>query len=135
MMTPGGARAWDFGVWPWRQGAQDLVKGQYTAAGQMMWHPNMTPNEAKGIPANEANAAAQLALIAFSMLTARHYWNADNDPHGSPMTMLMEAIKGTGALPSTRTSVPLPAGFDVWLTECLEGRHADATAAANSFPI
>jgi hypothetical protein len=134
MLTATGARAWDFGVWPWRSWAHDLVVGTYTNGGQITWHPNITPNEAKGMRATPSNAAAQLALIAFSMLTARHYWNLDNAPEASPMDLLMEVIRGPGDPPSARTKLALPDGFDAWFARCLEGGFADAATAASAFP-
>jgi hypothetical protein len=133
MLSPGGARAWNFGLSPWRTRARELVAGQYTAPGHMVWHPNMTPHEAKGLPPKPSTIGAQLALIAFSMLTARHYWNADNDPDAAPMAMLMEVMAGVGAPPSTRTQVALPDGFDVWFMQCLAG-ELEASEAAASFP-
>ncbi len=134
LVGTGGARAWDFGVWPWRSWAAEIVAGQYVAAGQIMWHPNLTPREAKGLPATAENAAAQLALIAFSMLTARHYWAADNDPEINPMRLLVEVMAGPGAPPSTRTSIALPVGFDAWFARCLDDGFIDAATAAAAFP-
>lgn len=132
LLSPHGARAWDFGVWPWRSWAHDLVFGTYVGVGQVTWHPNITPTEATGVP-SPTNVVAQLALIAFSMLTARHYWNADNDPGASPMNVLVEVMAGPGAPPSTRTPVALPPGFDAWFVRCLAGEYTDAHAAAAAF--
>lgn len=134
LLSAGGIRAWNFGVWPWRQQAEALVAGKYTAPGQITWHPDITPSEAKGLPPSASNAAAQLALIEFSMMTARHYWTADNDPHASPMDILTEVVRGAGAPPSTRTTTPLPMGFDTWFARALEGQFPDAAIAADQFP-
>jgi hypothetical protein len=134
VLSARGARVWNFGVWPWRSWAHALVAGTYLNGGQVTWHANLTPTEAKGMPSTLANTAAQLALIAFSMLTGRHYWNADNDPDSSPMQCLMEVIRGVGEPPSTRTQIALPDGFDAWFTRCLEGGFADPAAAASALP-
>jgi hypothetical protein len=134
MLCADGVKLWNFGVWPWRHWAHDLVAGRYTNGGQVTWHPNVTPREAKGLPSDAQNAAAQLALIAYSMLTARHYWHADNDPDASPMDMLTEIMRGPGEPPSARTQVALPAGFDAWFARCLDGAVPDAATAAADFP-
>lgn len=134
LLDAGRARVWDLGVWPWRRWAHELVAGTYTNGGRVTWHPSITPREAKGLPASASNAAAQLALLAYSMLTGRTYWAADNDPEAAPMQLLIEAMAGAGAPPSTRTTIALPAGFDAWFTHCLADGFADAAAAARAFP-
>ena len=134
LLAPGGARAWNFGVWPWRRWAQELVANTYTNGGHLKWHPNLTPLEARGVATTPANAAAQLALIAFSMLTARHYWVTDNDPDGSPFQVLTEILGRPREPPSARTQIALPAGFDAWFLRCVDGGVADAASAAQTFP-
>jgi hypothetical protein len=128
MMTPHGARAWNAGVAAWRHAAHKLVEGRYTSGGQSWRHPNLTPDEAAGRP---PRIAAQLALIAYSMLTGTHYWNADRDLSSASMELLMEVIRGVGAPPSTRTDVALGAEFDRWFEQCLVGACDDP---AGTFP-
>lgn len=134
LLTASGARIWNLGVDGWRSWARELVAGQYTAAGQLMRHGDLTPHEAKGLRPNPANASAQLALIAFRMMAGRPYWDADLDLDGHPMMMLMEATSNAGPPPSQRSPVALPAGFDTWFARCLAGEVADPAEAARTFP-
>ena len=135
MLAPTGATIWHVGVDRWRTWAQDLVAGQYTCGGgQYMRHPNLTPGGAKGLAPSGARASAQLALIAFNLLAARPYWQADLEMSGSPMEMLMEVVANGGPPPSARSQVPLPAGFDVWFARCLAEQIADPREAAREMP-
>ena len=135
MLAPTGAHIWHVGVDRWRTWAENLVAGTYTCGGgQYMRHPNLTPSSAKGLPPSGARASAQLALIAFHLLAARPYWNADLDLSGSPMEMLTEVIASSGPPPSARSQVPLPAGFDAWFARCLAEQIADPREAARELP-
>jgi hypothetical protein len=135
MLAPTGATIWHVGVDRWRTWAQELVAGTYTNGGQYMRHPNLTPGGAKGTPPSGAKASAQLALIAFNLLAARPYWQADLDLSGSPMEMLMEVMANGGPPPSARSKVPLPAGFDAWFARCLAEQIADPREAAREMPV
>jgi len=134
MVTRHGTRLWNLGIEAWRSWARELVAGTYTASGQYMRHPSLTPGEAKGERTTDANASAQLALIAFSLMTGRPYWDADLEPSGHPMAMLMEAMANAGPPPSGRTQVALPAGFDAWFARCLANEVTDPGDAARAFP-
>lgn len=128
ILSPRGLVAWNFGIGAWTTWARELVAGQYTAAGELRWHPDLTPDEAKGQPSRPSNAAAALALLAFRLLAGRHYWHAAN-AEPNPMKLLME-ILGSIEPPSARApDAQLPAGFDDWFAACLAGRHDSATAA------
>ena len=136
MLGPTGARIWNVGVHRWRMWAENLVAGTYTCGGgQYMRHPNLTPAAAKGLPPTGARASAQLALIAFNLLAARPYWNADLNLSGSPFEMLAEVIANAGPPPSARSRVPLLAGFDAWFARCLAEQIADPREAARTLPV
>ncbi len=128
MLSPRGLVAWNFGLAEWRRWAHDLVAGQYTAPGQIRWHPDLTPDEAKGLPSRSSNGAAALALLAFRLLTGRHYWHAANAAEANPMALLTEVV-GPIEAPQVRASIALPEGFDAWFAECLAGRIGSAAAA------
>lgn len=135
LLAPTGARIWHVGIDRWRRWAHDLVFGTYTCGGgQYTRHPNLTPGGAKGLPPTGANASGQLALIAFQLLAARPYWNADLDLSGSPMGMLAEVIANAGPPPSARSTISLPAAFDGWFARCLAGQVDDPREAASTFP-
>ena len=130
-----GLVAWNFGVAAWNAWARDLVVGQYTCGGgQLRWHPDLTPDEAKGAPSNASNGAAALALLAFRLLAGRHYWNAANADAAEPMRLLTEAM-GAIEPPRARTPHELPRRFDGWFAACLTGGIADASAALRAFEI
>lgn len=126
-----GLVVWNLGLASWSKRAHDLVAGQYTAPGQMRWHPDVTPDEAKGLPSRPENGAVALALLAFRLLAGRHYWNAADS--ASPMELLMEAMRPFEP-PSARSRHALPAGFDAWFLECTSGRVGDMAAALETFP-
>lgn len=132
LLARDGARVWDVGVERWLHGARALVAGQYTAAGQIRWVPDLTPDAAAGRPLGGRSDAAGLALIAFRMLAGRYYWHAANEP-ASPMQLLME-VMGAIEPPQARADVALPRGFDDWFVGCLRGDVADAASAARGFP-
>jgi len=128
MLSPRGLRIWNVGIGGWTTWARELVAGTYTAAGELRWHPDLTPDEARGQPSRQSNAAAALALLAFRLLAGRHYWHAAN-AEPNPMKLLME-ILGAIEPPSARApGAQLPAGFDDWFAACLAGRHDDSGAA------
>lgn len=126
-----GLVAWNLGLASWSKWAHDLVAGQYTAPGQVRWHPDITPDEAKGMPPRPENGAVALALLAFRLLAGRHYWDAADS--ANPMQLLMEAMRPFEP-PSARSRQALPAGFDAWFLECTSGRVGDAATAQRSFP-
>jgi eukaryotic-like serine/threonine-protein kinase len=128
IVSPRGLKIWNLGIGAWTMWARDLVANQYTAAGELRWHPDLTPDEAKGQPSRPTNAAAALALLAFRLLAGRHYWHAAN-AEPNPMKLLMEIL---GAIEPPNARAPdaqWPAGFDDWFAACLAGRHDDAGAA------
>ena len=129
-----GLVVWNFGVTEWCAWADELVAGQYTAPGQMRWHPDLTPDEAKGVPSRPSNSAAALALLAFRMLAGRHYWNAANGGTADPRQLLME-VMGAIEPPHARTPHELPRGFDDWFGACVTGRMPDASAALRAFDV
>jgi eukaryotic-like serine/threonine-protein kinase len=134
VMTSSGARIWNLGIHAWRTWAEELVAGTYTNGGQYIRHANLTPHEANGLARTAANVSAQLALVSFALLAGRPYWDADLDMTTPPMVMLMEVMANAGPLPSARTSVALPDGFDAWFARCVAGQVADPSDAVRSFP-
>ena len=138
LLARDGARVWDVGVDGWLAWARTLVAGQYTAAGQIQWVPDLTPDEMAGRPLGGRSEAGGLALIAFRMLAGRYYWHAVNESarlarHADLNQLLME-VMGAIEPPQARADIALPRGFDDWFVGCLRGDVADAASAARWFP-
>lgn len=133
MLTDTGARLWNVGIAGWQRDAYKLVEATWTRAGVIIWHGNLTPDEARGAPWTAANTGAQIALLAFNLLTGRWYWDADNKRESS-LDLLMEAMSPTLVAASLRARRALPRGFDPWFARCLTGGFCDPQDAIAEFP-
>ncbi|MFT3699969.1 MAG: hypothetical protein QM831_42890 [Kofleriaceae bacterium] len=133
MLSADGARIWNLGIAGWSHESHALVAGEYTNVGTVIWHGNLTRDEAMGRPWTPANTSAQIALLAFNLLTATWYWEQDNT-RDHAMEMLMAIVRDQTPPPSARTTHALPAGFDAWFARCLAGGYADPQDAIADFP-
>ncbi len=133
--SEGEARCWNFGVGAWRVASQAVVAGTYTAAGQIRWGTEITPDALNGKAPTRADAVVSLALISFALLSGRHYWNADQSPDAAAMELMMEVMAGPHEAPSVRAGeVTLPNGYDEWFSVCVNGDFADAPTAIGQLP-
>jgi serine/threonine protein kinase len=96
--------------------------GTFIGAGSPMWvAPEQSESKVAITPATDLWA---FALIAFWLLTGKHYWkSADND--ASLIDMVREIAAGVTDTASVRArslavSEAIPPGFDPWFARCTE---------------
>jgi serine/threonine protein kinase len=96
--------------------------GTFIGAGSPMWvAPEQSESKVAITPATDLWA---FALIAFWLLTGKHYWkSADND--ASLIDMVREIAAGVTDTASARArslavSEAIPPGFDPWFARCTE---------------
>jgi eukaryotic-like serine/threonine-protein kinase len=109
------------------------------AVGTPLW---MAPEQMGGSVGPQADVWA-LGLLAFWMLTGKHYWRAAASlAEGSLLGVLREVASDPLEPPSLRApalgvAIPLPAGFDAWFARCVardaQTRFANAGLAQRAF--
>ncbi len=127
----------DFGI---AKVVADAQTHATAAIGTPLWmSPEQTATGAQiGPPAD----IWPLALICFTMLTARVFWMSGNMQDATTTTLLREIIMDPIPAASARAAqlgvaVPLPPGFDAWFARCLvrepHMRFANAGEARAAF--
>jgi eukaryotic-like serine/threonine-protein kinase len=76
-----------------------------------------------------------LGLIAYFMLTARHYWRSASEPSANVQSLFAEILSLPLEAASVRSrqqhvNVELPPAFDAWLLECIDRDPARRFASA-----
>ncbi len=126
----------DFGI------ARVMADARLTLTGGIgspIWMaPEQTGNTQPITPRTDVWA---LGLLAFYVLTAKHFWLALHDETASPLQVLGEIAKPSYDPPSTRLaqlggSSALPDGFDAWFATAVsreaDARFADAATAIDA---
>ncbi|MFO0561772.1 MAG: serine/threonine-protein kinase [Polyangiales bacterium] len=104
--------------------SQHDLTGTFVGAGSPMWvAPEQGESKTAIVPATDL---WPFALIAFWLLTGKHYWRTSNDD-SSLIDMVREVAAGVSSPASVRAKElgvadALPAGFDEWFARCTE-RH------------
>jgi serine/threonine-protein kinase len=83
----------------------------------------MAPERFKELPITAVTDIWNLGLIAFFLLTGKHYWKAGQSPHVAWPAFSQEVSEGPRVLPSQRLvelglDVILPSAFDDWFMHC-----------------
>ena len=93
----------------------------------------MAPEQAQGGRIGPWTDVWAFGLVAFEVLAGVTYWLSPRTRSGSVTSLLLEILAREVIPASTRSPVPLPAGFDVWFARALsrdEGaRFADLDSA------
>jgi serine/threonine protein kinase len=102
--------------------SQHDVTGTFVGVGSPMWvAPEQGESKTAIVPATDL---WPFALMAFWLLTGKHYWRTSNDD-SSLIDMVREVSAGVTAPASVRArelgvADALPAGFDQWFARCTE---------------
>jgi formylglycine-generating enzyme required for sulfatase activity/serine/threonine protein kinase len=122
----------DFGI---AKLVADGEKHDTAAVGTPLW---MAPEQTEaGATIGPATDVWALGLIAFRLLTGRHYWKGASDASASAVTLLreiaIEPLPEATVRASALGGVTPPPGFDAWFARCvaraIDARFVDATAA------
>jgi TPR repeat protein/tRNA A-37 threonylcarbamoyl transferase component Bud32 len=138
-----------------REGVAQMVKVLDFGIAKVVAEAKATTTQALGTPiwmAPEQTEAGRritpatdvwpLGLIAFRMLTGKHFWVSANSHEATPTMVLREAILDPIVPASARAheygrAACLPPGFDAWFAGCVarpvEARFQDAGAARDAF--
>ena len=128
----------DFGIAKWVADAKTTMTA---AIGTPLW---MAPEQTE--PGNRMGPATDvwaLGLIAFWLLTGKHYWLSANQEESTAIALLREVTAGAIDKPSQRAARYgcghlIPAGFDAWFAKCVareyEARFPDGEAAGAGIP-
>ncbi|MGZ3421953.1 MAG: bifunctional serine/threonine-protein kinase/formylglycine-generating enzyme family protein [Polyangiales bacterium] len=129
----------DFGI---AKLVAEAATNQTAAIGTPLWMaPEQTEHGGNVRPATDVWA---LGLIAFYLLTGKHYWRGGNAEHMSAAVLLREVIIEPLVPATTRAAEygradRLPPGFDEWFSACLvreiERRFQHARAVRDAFDV
>lgn len=102
--------------------ASEALRNTTAAMGRPLWMaPEQSETDANLTPATDVWT---IGLLAFWMLTGRHYWKTGRDMGSAAMTLLREVLYEP-LLPASQraeeigVSGTLPPGFDAWFERCV----------------
>ena len=83
----------------------------------------MAPERFKELPITAATDIWNLGLLAFFLLTGKHYWKAGQTPNVAWPAFSQEVSEGPSVLPRDRIAelgldLTLPPAFDAWFMHC-----------------
>lgn len=106
--------------------ASEALRNTTAAMGRPSWMaPEQSETDAKPTPATDVWT---LGLLAFWLLTGRHYWKTGRDMGSAAMTLLREVLYEPLPPAGERAeeigvSGSLPPGFDAWFARCVSREH------------